>query len=105
MEIAELRKGIYANDSGGFSDIQLLEQSASVVQTFRELNLGGEDRPAKRRKTLPESEETTDTSTYERMIMVLNGSTQESPVLDLTDLHNIVQYVFRVCHSNECLQP
>ncbi|CAO2647756.1 Nn.00g086780.m01.CDS01 [Neocucurbitaria sp. VM-36] len=90
-EVANLRKEICTNESGSFSDAQLVEQSASVVQTFRGMNLGDEDRPAKRRKTLPEPAENTNVSTYEQMMIVLNGSTQESPVLNLANLHNIIQ--------------
>ena len=104
MEVADLRKEICTNESGSFSDAQLLEQSASVVQIFRYLNLDNEDRPAKRRKTLPEPAENTNISTYERMMMVLNGSTQASPVLNLANLHNIIQYVFYVRYANECSQ-
>ena len=94
MEIADLRKTLCDNETGSFSDAQLSEQSLSVAKTFRALNVGDENRPAKRRRKLPESAEDFSDSTYALIVMALNGSTQESPVLNLANLHNIVQYVF-----------
>ncbi|KAF1842478.1 uncharacterized protein K460DRAFT_346363 [Cucurbitaria berberidis CBS 394.84] len=90
-EVADLRQEICSDESESFSSTQLVEQSMSVIKTFRELNMGDEDRPSKRRKTLPDSPEDAYGSTYEYLMMVLNGSTQASPVLNLSNLHNIVQ--------------
>ncbi|KNG49644.1 protein kinase rad3 [Stemphylium lycopersici] len=91
MHIADLRKELCENESGSFSDAQISEESASTVKTFRTLNLDVEDRPAKRRKTLPDSSDDTNKTMYERLAITLNGSTQDSPVLNLSNLHNIVQ--------------
>lgn len=76
----------------------------SVVKTFRELNLGDGNRPAKRRKTFPDSTEDVGGSTYEQVMMVLNGNTQASPVLNLSNLQNIVQYVSRVSLTDSYLR-
>ncbi|KAF1947946.1 hypothetical protein EJ02DRAFT_429695 [Clathrospora elynae] len=91
MEVADIRKELCESESESFSDAQLAAESISIIKTFRALNLGDEDRPAKRRKTLPDSTEDLNESAYEQLVMVLNGSTQDSPVLNLANLHNIVQ--------------
>ena len=87
----ELRKELCENESESFSDIELSEQSMPVVKTFRLLNLSNEERPAKRRKTLPNASEDINRSTYEQLVVSLNGSTQDSPVHNLSNLHNIIQ--------------
>jgi serine/threonine-protein kinase ATR len=56
------------------------------------MNLGDEnDRPAKRLKTLSGTSSDVNSSTYEQLKVLLNGSTQDSPVPNLANLHNIVQ--------------
>jgi len=85
-----LRKELCENESASFSDIELSEQSTPLVKTFRSLNLSNEDRPAKRRKTSPDASEDINRSTYEQLVVLLNGSTQDSPVLNLSNLHNII---------------
>lgn len=91
MPVADLRKELCENESGGFLNAQLSEESTSSVKAFRALNLGDEDRPAKRQKTLPASPDDVNSTTYNRLIMILNGSTPDSPVLDTTDLSNTIQ--------------
>jgi serine/threonine-protein kinase ATR len=61
-----------------------------IMKTFRILNQGDEERPAKRRKTLPESTEDINESVWQRLVVTLNGSTQDSPVLNLSNLPNII---------------
>jgi serine/threonine-protein kinase ATR len=91
MHIADLRKELCESESGSFSDAQLTEESMPIMKTFRLLNLGDEERPVKRRKTLPEATEDVNESVYQRLVMTLNGSTHDSPVLNLSNLHNIIQ--------------
>ncbi|USP73715.1 uncharacterized protein yc1106_00989 [Curvularia clavata] len=88
MHVADLRKELCENESGGFSDAQLREESTSSVKAFRALNLGDEDRPTKRQKTLPH--ENYD-ALYNRLIMIVNGSTPDSRVLNTTGLANTIQ--------------
>lgn len=92
-EVADLRNELCLNQSDSFSNPQLSEESMSIVKTFRALNLGDIDRPVKRRKTLPDPTEDEDvnSSVYAQLQMALNGSSLESPVLGLSDLHNTVQ--------------
>jgi serine/threonine-protein kinase ATR len=90
MHIAELRKELCGSESGSFSDAQLSEDSMPIMKTFRILNQGDEERPAKRRKTLPESTEDINESVWQRLVVTLNGSTQDSPVLNLSNLPNII---------------
>jgi len=55
------------------------------------MNPMDEERPAKRRRTLPENAEDEKPDAYVELKMILNGSSPESPVLNLSDLHHIVQ--------------
>ena len=91
MHVADLRKELCENESGGFLNAQLSEESTSSVKAFRALNLGDEDRPAKRQKTLPGSLDRTNTAVYNRIIMILNGSTPDAPILNTTDLVNTIR--------------
>jgi serine/threonine-protein kinase ATR len=86
-----MRKDLCTNTVGSFTDPQLLKESTTVAKIFRALNLGDDERPTKRRKTLPNSPEDVNESAYQNIVMLLNGSTQDSPVLSLANLHNIVQ--------------
>lgn len=92
MEVADLRKELCTNPLGAFPNPQVLEEATEILKTFRSLNIGDEDdRPSKRRKTLPDSSEDINDSAYKQLMIVLNGSSQESPVFNLSNLHNIVQ--------------
>lgn len=91
MEVLNSREELRVNESGGISDPQVSEESMSVVKSFSSINLGDEDRPAKRRKTLPDASEDINHSTYRQLVIALNGSTQESPVLNLSNLHSTIQ--------------
>lgn len=70
----------------------MAEDASECVQVFQRLHLD-EERPVKRRKTSHESSEDISTLAYHQLIMQLNGSSQDSPVLNLSGLHDIVQYV------------
>jgi serine/threonine-protein kinase ATR len=92
VEVADLRKELCTNPLGAFPNPQVFGEATAVLKTFRALNLGDEDdRPTKRRKTLPDSSEDINELTYKQLVIVLNGSSQESPVLNLSNLHNIIQ--------------
>jgi serine/threonine-protein kinase ATR len=90
MHVADIRKELCESDTGSFSNAQLTDESTQILKVFRELNLGGEERPTKRRKTLPDTSDINRT-TYERLMMVLNDSTYDSPILNLSNLHNIME--------------
>lgn len=93
-EVAAIRQELRTDASSSFTDAQLLEDSALVLKTFRALNIDDEedkDRPVKRRRTIPDSSDDDGPAPYEQMMTLLNGSSQESPVLNLGNLHNIVQ--------------
>jgi serine/threonine-protein kinase ATR len=91
-QVAVVRRELCSSDWGGFTAQHLLEESAPLLKAFRTVNLNDENsRPAKRRKTLPELSEDVNRTTYERLTMILNGNLQESPVLNLASLHNVVQ--------------
>jgi serine/threonine-protein kinase ATR len=92
LAVAETRKELCINESASFTDPQLLEQAKSVLKSFHGLNLGEEeDRPAKRRKTLPDSGNDVNVSTYEHCKSILVGSDGQSSVSNLSDLHNMIQ--------------
>jgi serine/threonine-protein kinase ATR len=90
MSVADIRKELCESDTGNFSNAQLAEESTRILKLFRVLNLGTEERPTKRRKTLPDTSDINRTI-YERLMMVLNGSSQDSPVFNLSNLHNIME--------------
>lgn len=102
LSVADTRQQLCTNESEAFADPRLLEQAQSVLRSFRGLNLSEEDdRPAKRRKTLPDSENGVNLSAYEHLKSVLVGSDGESLTASLSNLHNTVQYVLKsivVCH-------
>jgi serine/threonine-protein kinase ATR len=52
-----------------------------------------EDRPTKRRKTLHESSEDANISAYHQLTLLLNGSSEDSPIHTLASLHQVVEYV------------
>jgi serine/threonine-protein kinase ATR len=92
--VAVLRKELCANASGSFTDPQLMKDAISVVKNFQNLNLdGNDDRPAKRRKTLPNPSQGGTDSIYEELMVHLNGSPPDSPVNHLVNLHSHIQYV------------
>jgi serine/threonine-protein kinase ATR len=91
LQVVDTRKELCTNITGCFSDTQLLKDSALPVKAFRALNLTNDERPAKRRKTLPDSSDDISKSTYEQLVLYLNGSVHDSPVHNLANLHNIVQ--------------
>jgi serine/threonine-protein kinase ATR len=90
MHVADIRKELCESDTGSFSNAQLTDESTQILKAFRVLNLGSEERPTKRRKTLPDTSDINRT-TYERLMMVLNDSTYDSPILNLSNLHNIME--------------
>jgi serine/threonine-protein kinase ATR len=95
IHVAVLRKELCSNASGSFTDPRLMEDATSVVKHFQDLNLdGNDDRPTKRRKTLPDPSEGGTDSIYEELKVHLNGSPPDSPVNHLVDLHSHVQYVW-----------
>jgi serine/threonine-protein kinase ATR len=92
LQISERRKELCADEVESFTDSQLLKDAASVLKSFRVLNLGDEDdRPAKRRKTRLDSTDDVNETTYENLKIILTGGDHEAPVANLSNLHNIVQ--------------
>lgn len=57
------------------------------------MNLLEEERPTKRRRTLPETSPDEHVNVYNQLVMALNGSSPETSMLHLSDLHVIVQFV------------
>ncbi|KAF1837293.1 protein kinase rad3 [Decorospora gaudefroyi] len=91
IQVTDLRKELCDSESGSFSDAQLSKESTSTVKKFRLSNLGDDERPSKRRKTLLDASEDINETTYEQLVMALNGSTQDSPVLNLSNIHHVIQ--------------
>jgi len=56
------------------------------------MNALDEEPPSKRRRTREDSEDDK-LDIYHHLIMLLNGSTPASPVLNLSNLHTVAQYV------------
>jgi serine/threonine-protein kinase ATR len=53
--------------------------------------MADDERSAKRRKTLPDFPNDINEGIYHELVTILNGSSQETPVLNISNLHNIVQ--------------
>lgn len=91
MEVEALRKELCTIENGSFADGQLCENSSTVIKTFRGLNLNAEERPMKRRRTAPEPEKDVNDSMYEQIVLALSGNSQETPVLSLSNIRNIIE--------------
>ncbi|KAH8732219.1 hypothetical protein GQ44DRAFT_602205 [Phaeosphaeriaceae sp. PMI808] len=91
VEIADRRRELRTNASQCFTDPQVLEDATLVLKTFCASNLDTNDRPAKRRKTLPNSHQDINISTYEHLAMFLNGNPKDSLVANLANIPSIVE--------------
>jgi serine/threonine-protein kinase ATR len=92
IAVASIRQELRLGTVTSFTEPHLRESSSSVLRIFRALNPGDDgDRPAKRRKTLPNTLEDVNKAAYQELRALLVGSSQESPVLNLADFHNIIQ--------------
>ncbi|KAF2678362.1 hypothetical protein K458DRAFT_348412 [Lentithecium fluviatile CBS 122367] len=108
-EVEELRAALCSDGSDAFWNDELNQTSCFFVRGFRRMNLVDEERPAKRRRTLPESPEEAHPSTYSQLVMVLNGGSPESPMLQLSNLHHIIEAKYsdmpedpQECESEQC---
>jgi serine/threonine-protein kinase ATR len=90
-EIEQIRKELCSDVSGGFSDAHLARESIMVAKLFRESNPADEERSAKRRKTLPGTSNDINENVYHELLMIMNGSSYETPVLNLSNFQDIVQ--------------
>ncbi|KAF2712355.1 hypothetical protein K504DRAFT_372017 [Pleomassaria siparia CBS 279.74] len=87
-EVTDLRSALCSDNTQMFSDSLLQEVSVSILRIFKETNTTDVERPTKRLKVL--SDGTGALTTYNELLVVLNGSSQESPVLELTGLHTSI---------------
>lgn len=94
----DFRNYLIQNGVESFENARALDDASTVVQAFCALNMCDDDRPAKRRKTFPEPGKHVSDRFYERLVMKLNGSSQESPVYSLHNVQNVIRYV--PCNSN-----
>jgi serine/threonine-protein kinase ATR len=89
--VADIRIELRVNAATSFTNPQLLKDSAVLVKNFQTLTSNDNERPAKRRKTLPDASEDNSRLIYEQLVLSLNGSAQDSPVLNLANLHNVIR--------------
>jgi serine/threonine-protein kinase ATR len=88
-EVANMRQELCTDTSEAFTDLRISEDASAAMKTFRTLNISDDgDRPAKRRKTLPESSEPHPGTCYKQVKEVLKTPTEDSS--DLKDLHNVI---------------
>lgn len=85
-----LREELCTNGAASFTSAQIAGDATKCVEVFQKMHLD-EIRPVKRRKTQHEASEDVNTSAYHELIMILNGSSHESPVPNLSNLHDIIQ--------------
>ncbi|UPX14348.1 Non-specific serine/threonine protein kinase [Ascochyta rabiei] len=98
-KVETLREELCSEGAASFTTAQLAEDATKCVQVFQSMHLDDE-RPAKRRKILHQSSKDVNTSAYHQLTMLLNGSSQESPILNLSNLHNIVQAKYSALPAN-----
>lgn len=89
---ASLRDELRFNGAASFTSNHIAEDSTKCIQVFQKMHLH-EDRPTKRRKTLHESSEDANITAYHELTLLLNGSSEDSPILTLAGLHQIIEYV------------
>jgi serine/threonine-protein kinase ATR len=82
-----VRQSLYSDAMASFSDERLQHESISFLQIFRDLNMADSPRPTKRRRTLQNSDEDEQQAIYQKLVMTVNGSSQDSPVVDLSGIH------------------
>jgi serine/threonine-protein kinase ATR len=90
-EVDDIRNKLCSDVSRNFSDAQLAQESILVAKLFRESNLVDEERSAKRRKTLPSSSDDINGDIYHDLLRIVNGSSHDMLVSNLSNLQNIVQ--------------
>jgi serine/threonine-protein kinase ATR len=90
-EVDDIRNKLCSDMSGNFSDAQLAQESIVVAKLFRESNLADEERSAKRRKTLPSSSNDINGDIYHDLLRIMNGSSHDVLVSNLSNLQNIIQ--------------
>lgn len=90
VEVTEMRNELCSDTSRNFSNIRLQDESMSAIKVFRDLNLVGEERPSKRQKTLPDTDLDISRASYKELVILVNGSSQDSAVLELTGLHDSI---------------
>jgi hypothetical protein len=71
-------------------DIQLQEESVSIVKVFRDSNAANEERPTKRQKISTELDQDENQASYKELVIFLSGSLEDSPSLELSNLHNTI---------------
>ncbi|KAL5418072.1 hypothetical protein PMIN06_006043 [Paraphaeosphaeria minitans] len=90
-EVQEFRALLSSETGRPFDDEELNDQSVHVINAFRTANKGDEQPPAKRRRTAPEPDSDAPVDVLNQLVLLLNGSSAESPVMDLKDFHVSVQ--------------
>ncbi|KAF2178853.1 hypothetical protein K469DRAFT_598368 [Zopfia rhizophila CBS 207.26] len=89
-EVNVLRNRLCSDASRGFSDGQLQLESASFIKTFRQLNITDRERPSKRQRLSMITDQDGPQILYHHFVRKVSSSTGDSPVPDLSGLHNSV---------------
>ncbi|KAF2280300.1 protein kinase rad3 [Westerdykella ornata] len=94
-QVIELRSLLCSGTSDVFSDTTLQGECASVVRAFKHLNVADDEPPTKRRRTTDWIHDNDHLVPYKQLVMRVTGSTQESPVLGLSGLHESILDIYR----------
>ncbi|KAF2473193.1 uncharacterized protein BDR25DRAFT_257421, partial [Lindgomyces ingoldianus] len=90
VEVDMLRNSLCSDATQIFSDGKLQHDSAMIIKTFKELNLADQGRPSKRQRIIADVNEDEPRAIYNNLIMLINGSAQDSAVFELANLHNSI---------------
>lgn len=101
-KVETLRAELCVHGAASFTSAKVAENATKCVEVFQKMHLD-EERPAKRRKISHDLSEDVNTSAYHKITMLLNGSSQDSPILNLSRLRDIVQYVLHSVSLSLCL--
>lgn len=91
VEVQGLRILLCAETGRPFDNEELNDQSVDVISAFRTANKVDEQPPAKRRRTAPEPDSDAPVGVLTHLVTLLNGSSVDSPVLDLNGFHVAIQ--------------
>ncbi|CAI6340552.1 unnamed protein product [Periconia digitata] len=102
-EVEELRSHLCSDNEHVFLSEELNEDylSLNAVKVFRDKNEKQSEPPAKRRKTLAEAGEGKQADAYQELVVLLNTSKSESPVLNLSGLDQTIRRKYSQMSSDK----
>ncbi|ORX98750.1 hypothetical protein BCR34DRAFT_142938 [Clohesyomyces aquaticus] len=101
MNLLAVSNKIHNEGTAAFPLREMEDGAAIVVENFQSLDLVDNARPAKRRRITHGVEDERPRAIYNSIVMLINGSTQDSPDLELSNIHNSIVDTYLVRSSEE----